>query len=138
MFKLLLLTAQRRDKAAGAEWFEIDLDNRTWTIPREKAKNDSTNGVHLSHLALQLIGEVPKISPPSRRSQFRAQPLPGDRPVSGFSKAEERLDRKMLELLRAKFEEAGKEPGESRDRGLGHSALIGRADGFPDTKPKVI
>ena len=36
MFKLLLLTAQRREEVGGAEWSEIDLDKRLWTIPREK------------------------------------------------------------------------------------------------------
>ena len=38
MFKLLLLTAQRRDEIGGMEWSEIEpQDNRVWTIPREKA-----------------------------------------------------------------------------------------------------
>src|SRR6201984_1485885 len=39
MYKLLLLTAQRRDEVGGLEWSEIDFDRRVWIIPREKAKN---------------------------------------------------------------------------------------------------
>ena len=40
----------------------------------------------------------------------------GERPVSGFSKAKERLDGNMLKLLRAEFEEAGKDPGKAEIR----------------------
>jgi integrase len=43
--KLLLLTAQRRDEVAGMEWSELDLDKRSWTIPRRKAKNDRVHEV---------------------------------------------------------------------------------------------
>src|SRR5205085_778936 len=47
MFKLLLLTAQRRDEVGSMEWSEMSLEKRLWTIPREKAKNDRTHEVHL-------------------------------------------------------------------------------------------
>jgi Phage integrase family len=97
MFKLLLLTAQRRDEVGGARWPEIDLDKRLWTIPRERAKNDWAHEVHLSELALEILSELPKISR-SRADGAGSEPSPylfttsGERPVSGFSKAKERLD----------------------------------------------
>jgi integrase len=61
MYKLLLLTAQRRDEVGGVEWSEIDIDRRQWTIPREKAKNDRAHEVHLSWLAIEVLDRLPKI-----------------------------------------------------------------------------
>jgi integrase len=115
MFKLLLLTAQRRDEVGGARWPEIDLDKRLWTIPRERAKNDRAHEVHLSELALEILSELPKISR-SRADGAGSEPSPylfttsGERPVSGFSKAKERLDGHMLNLLRVELGQAGRDP----------------------------
>jgi integrase len=115
MFRLLLLTAQRRDEVGGAKWQEIDLDKRLWTIPRERAKNDRAHEVHLSELALEIINELPKVSRScadgagSELSPYLFTTT-GERPVSGFSKAKVRLDTYMLEQLRAELEAAGKDP----------------------------
>lgn len=112
MFKLLLLTAQRRDEVGGARWVEIDLDKRLWTIPRERAKNDRAHEVHLSKLVVEILSELPKIWR-SRADDVGSEPSPylfttsGERPVSGFSKAKERLDGHMLQLLRAELKQAG-------------------------------
>jgi integrase len=59
MFKLLLLTGQRRGEVAGMRWAEINREKRLWTIPRERSKNDKAHFVHLSPLALQIIEAVP-------------------------------------------------------------------------------
>jgi len=107
MFKLLLLTAQRRDEVADAEWSEIDVDRRLWTIPREKAKNDRAHEVQLSALATEILHSLPT---PGGRYVFTTS---GERPVSGFSKSKERLDRNMLELLRAELAAAGKDPDQA-------------------------
>ena len=48
LFKLLLLTAQRRDEVGGMRWSELDLSKRTWTIPRERAKSDRAHIVQFS------------------------------------------------------------------------------------------
>jgi integrase len=119
MFKLLLLTAQRRDEVGGMEWTEIEpREKRVWAIPREKAKNDRAHEVHLSELAIEIIDGLPKISRP-RVDDAGSEPSPyvfttnGERPVSGFSKAKERLDNHMMQLLRAELEEAGKDPGKA-------------------------
>ena len=104
------------------EWFEIDLDKRLWTIPRERAKNDRAHEVHLSELALEIIGELPKISR-TRSDGKGSEPSPymfttnGERPASGFSKAKHRLDENMVRLLRADFEEAGKDPEKANIEG---------------------
>jgi integrase len=119
MFKLLLLTAQRRDEVGSMEWSEIALDKRLWTIPREKAKNDRTHEVHLSDLAVEIINELPKISRPKadgggfEPSQY-VFTTNGERPVSGFSKAKARLDELILQLLRAGLEQAGTDPEKAK------------------------
>jgi integrase len=119
MFKLLLLTAQRRDELGTMQWRELDLAARRWIIPREKAKNDRAHEVHLSDLALEIIDELPKISR-QRAEGAGTEPSPylfGERPVSGFSKAKDRLDKHIVQLLRAEFEDTGQDPGKAQIEG---------------------
>jgi integrase len=103
LFKLLLATAQRRDEVGTMEWSEIDLKKRMWIIPREKAKNDRAHEVHLSELAVEILEELPKIG---TRFVFTTN---GERPVSGFSRAKDRLDGRMLDLFRAELIAARKD-----------------------------
>jgi integrase len=102
------LTAQRRDEVAGIEWSEIDVERRLWIIPRERAKNDRAHEVHLSALAIEIIEGLPRIGD---RFLFTTS---GDRPASGFSKSKARLDRHMLDLLRAELTKAGKDPDQAK------------------------
>jgi integrase len=119
LFKLLLLTAQRRDEVGAMEWRELDLHKRAWTIPRERAKNDRQHVVHLADLAAEIIDALPQIvgqgsaegpSVPEPRLVFTNT---GRTPVSGFSKAKDRLDRHMLDLLRSELAEAGKDASQA-------------------------
>src|ERR1700741_5012163 len=71
---------------------------------REKAKNDRAHEVHLSALAIEILDSLPKIG---GRYVLTTS---GARPVSGFSKSKERLDRHMLHLFRAELAEAGYDP----------------------------
>jgi integrase len=93
MFKTLLLTAQRRDEVSGMRWGELDLENRAWTIPRERAKNDRAHEMHLSELAIEIIGALPKMG----SSEF-VFTTTGRTPVSGYSRSKETLDRHMRKL----------------------------------------
>ena len=93
LFRLLLLTAQRRDEVGSMEWLEIDFDTGIWTLPRERAKNDRAHEVPLSPIALDILAAVPRIS--GSRFVFTTT---GQRPASGFSKAKQRLDAQMAEL----------------------------------------
>jgi integrase len=88
--KLLLLTAQRRDEVAGMEWAEVDFEKRTWTIPREKAKNDRAHEVQLSHPALDVLKSLPRIG---NRFVFTTT---GEGPISGFSRGKRRIDAAMI------------------------------------------
>jgi integrase len=87
--KLLLLTGQRRDEVGGMEWSEINLEKKTWTIPRDRAKNDRVHEVHLSAAALELLNNLPRVS---------GWPVftTNGRPISGFSQGKNRLDKAML------------------------------------------
>ena len=104
LFKLLLLTAQRRDEVASMEWSEINLDTGLWTIPREKAKNDHGHDVQLSMEALAIIKALPRVAGPYVFSTN------GKTPVSGFSRAKERLDASMLVALKEAAAEATLDP----------------------------
>jgi integrase len=96
--KLLLLTAQRRDEVAGMEWSELDFQRRTWTMPREKAKNGRAHEVQLSDAAIEVLNAVPHVG-----GGF-VFTTTGTTAVSGFSRAKRRLDAAMLV---SKHEELG-------------------------------
>jgi integrase len=104
LFKLLLLTAQRRDEVASMEWSEIDLETGIWTIPRHKAKNDNGHEVQLSAAALAIIRDLPRVDGPYLFSTN------GKTPVSGFSRAKERLDASMRAVLNEVSAEAQLDP----------------------------
>jgi len=86
LFKLLLLTGQRRDELAAARWPEFDLGGALWTLPRERVKNSKAHLVHLSRMALDILGGLPQIG----REGFLFTTT-GDSAVSGFGRARERL-----------------------------------------------
>ncbi|MBT3989599.1 MAG: integrase arm-type DNA-binding domain-containing protein, partial [Rhodospirillaceae bacterium] len=48
VFKILLLTAQRRSEVGGMMWSELDVD--LWTLPGERTKNSNGNTIPLSPL----------------------------------------------------------------------------------------
>ena len=93
LFRLLLLTAQRRDEVATLEWAEIDLERRVWSLPREKAKNDQGHDVHLSQQVIDILAALPHVD---GGLVFSTN---GRTAVSGFSRAKERLDGLMTTVL---------------------------------------
>jgi integrase len=60
--KLQLVTGQRKAEIVSAAWDEIDLTDRWWTIPPEKAKNKMAHRVPLSPLALELLQAAKNIT----------------------------------------------------------------------------
>ena len=87
LFRLLILTGQRRGEVVRMAWSDIEDD--TWTLPREITKGDRLHVVPLSGLAVETIEAVPQITGcdllfPSRHGT--------DRPLSGFSRAKRQLD----------------------------------------------
>jgi integrase len=59
--ELQILTATRPGEAAGAQWDEIDLDAKVWTIPAERMKARVVHRVPLSDAAVSLLKSLPHI-----------------------------------------------------------------------------
>jgi len=56
-----ILTATRSGEARLAQWHEIDLEKRLWTIPAERMKAEREHWVPLSAQAIALIKTLPRI-----------------------------------------------------------------------------
>jgi integrase len=110
LFKLLLLTAQRRDEVASLAWSELALDHRLWVIPREKTKNDRSHEVQLSEAALAILRALRARRSPRRGGAGLIFSTNGETVVSGFSRAKRRVD---VAMLQAKRKELGKRKGDA-------------------------
>jgi integrase len=91
LFRLLLLTAQRREEVAAMTWSEVDVDKSVWEIPRDRTKNGRAHEVQLSEAAVAVLRTLQRID--GIELVFTTT---GETPVSGFSKAKRRLDAAML------------------------------------------
>jgi integrase len=92
IFRLALLTAQRRGEIVGLQWTELDLDAGWWLLPAERAKNGLAHRVPLCPEALATLrklreaGEDPVfVFPGSKRG----------RPVAKLDNAVARLVRRV-------------------------------------------
>jgi integrase len=54
-----ILTAARTNEVIGAQWSEVDLDNRVWTIPAERMKAAREHRVPLAPRAVELLSALP-------------------------------------------------------------------------------
>ena len=101
-FRMLLVTAQRREEVARMRWADIDLAEGTWTIPSDMTKPGRAHVVPLSPLALALLADTPRTGAyvfSTGRQRLRAGAHSGDdrrdAPISGYSKAKRILDEKI-------------------------------------------
>ncbi|TAN71018.1 MAG: hypothetical protein EPN20_04975 [Magnetospirillum sp.] len=104
LFKLLLLTGQRRAEVGGmlrTELSDLDGDKPTWEIPSDRTKNGRPHTVPLAPAAAKIIKARPEIG--EAGFLFTTS---GETPVSGFSKTKERVDGRIAR----KREEAGIRP----------------------------
>jgi len=62
LFRMVMLTGQRRSEVAGARWREFDLDAAVWTIPPERFKSASTHIVPLTDDALAVLATCPRFA----------------------------------------------------------------------------
>lgn len=88
-YKLLLLTAQRREEVGAMQWQEIDFKKAEWIIPGSRTKNGETHIVPLSTQALAILEEL---SPQTNGYVFTTT---GKTPISGYGRAKQRLDKHM-------------------------------------------
>ncbi|MDP7142064.1 MAG: site-specific integrase [Alphaproteobacteria bacterium] len=87
LFKVLMLTAQRRGEVSGMRWSELDLPNKTWSLPKERAKNGKAHIVPLSPYVVEILESLPRFL----YSDF-VFTTTGETPVSGHGKYKYRLD----------------------------------------------
>jgi integrase len=93
LFKLLLLTGQRRGEVAGMQWTEISSGNGTgaiWEVPATRTKNHRNHLVPLSMGACDVLSVIPKTG-------SLVFSTTGTTPVSGFGKAKARIDKWISE-----------------------------------------
>ena len=102
MYELLAWTGQRLDQAAGAQWPEFDLEAKQWVVPAARHKSGSVHMVPLSDPVVAMLHDLPRF----QRGKYVFSTTYGAKPPSGFSKAKCRLDKLMLEELRAIQEDA--------------------------------
>jgi integrase len=58
--EFLILTAARTGEVIGAQWSEIDLAERLWIVPAERAKTSKEHRVPLSTRAIEILdGQMP-------------------------------------------------------------------------------
>lgn len=60
--EFLILTAARTGEVLGAQWTEIDLEGRTWTVPAARMKAKREHRVPLSEAAIAVLQRVPRIN----------------------------------------------------------------------------
>lgn len=94
IFRLLLLTGQRKSEVSEMVESELDLDNSLWIIRAERTKNRREHEVPLSDAVKTILEGVPRIAN-DRGLIFTTN---GQTPPSGFTKPVNAVRAKMNEL----------------------------------------
>lgn len=102
LFKLLLVTIQRKSEIADAVRSERNLNRALLEIPAERMKMGAGHVVPLSPLAVEIFSSLPEFE-----GKYLFTTTFGEKPVDGFSKAKKRLDALMLLELGKVAAEAG-------------------------------
>jgi integrase len=89
------LTGQRKSEVAEARWPEFDVERRMWTVPPVRMKSDAAHSVPLTAEAFEILEGLPRFE----RGDFLFSTTFGEKPVNGFSKAKDRVDRLMRQEL---------------------------------------
>jgi len=89
MFKIVLLTAQRRGQVAAMRLNDIGFANQVWTVPHGGGVAGHAHEIPLSSHVLEIMTSLPRNG---SGFMFPARGRPG-RHVSGFSKAAQRATR---------------------------------------------
>jgi integrase len=90
VYRLLILSGQRREEVAGMDWREMDRAAKTWTLPPDRAKNAAA---HIVPLSDAVIAEIDAIAGgedwPTQGLVFVT---PKGTPLTAYSAAKRRLD----------------------------------------------
>jgi integrase len=104
--RLLILTGQRRGEVAAMNWAELDRTASAWTIPADRAKNDTA---HIVPLNTPAITELDRLAAAAGSDGADEQAVDwpkggfvltttGRSPISGISKAKNALDAAAAEI----------------------------------------
>jgi integrase len=96
LFRLLLLTGQRKAEVGEARWSEFDLDGRLWLIPAARMKAGAAHVVPLCDDAIAELKELPRFE-----GDHLFSTTAGEKPVNGFSRAKKRADALMLAEMKS-------------------------------------
>lgn len=96
LFRLLMLTGQRRNDWAHARRSEIDFEKAWLEVPRARYKSRRDHIVPLCPQALDILGKTPTYNSPS---DYVFSSREGRVPVSGFSKAKAAVDAGAIAIL---------------------------------------
>jgi integrase len=106
LFRLLLLTGQRKSEVANAQWPEFDLPQKLWMIPAERMKAQAPHVVPLSGDVIAILQSLPRFN----KGDHLFSTTSGVKPVNGFSKAKTALDQAMLAEMRKAAGDDGAQP----------------------------
>lgn len=129
LFRLLIVTGQRRGEISNLRWSEFHEDSRTIVKPGSRTKNGKPHTTHLSDPAL---AEMKAMKERAKSKEFVFS-FDGERPVANASHAKQRLDKLLpvemeawrIHDLRTSMATALAEAGQPEaivDRILNHSA----------------
>jgi integrase len=88
LVQFLILTGQRVREAADMSWPEVNFSKNLWTIPAHRMKSRRLHEVPLAPDALSLLQSLKHFN----AGDFVFTTTSGLRPISGFSKAKQRID----------------------------------------------
>ena len=97
VFRLFLLTVQRRGEILGLRLEEVELDRARIVKPGSQTKNDKAHITHLSEPALaELRGAIERAGREAKSARWNPEfvfSTTGTTPISGISRAKARLDK---------------------------------------------
>jgi integrase len=61
LVEMLILTGQRRAEVGGMRWSEVDIEAKTWTLPRSRVKNDTAHVVPLCDASVAILKSAHRV-----------------------------------------------------------------------------
>lgn len=98
MYRLLMLTGQRRNEWAEARLSELNSSKQYLEVPKSRYKGNRDHVVPLPDLTWRIVDGLPSWG--DEDDYFLFTTTGGKKPVSGFSRAKSRLDEYAQEALR--------------------------------------
>lgn len=128
IFKLLILTGQRRGEVAGMTWDELDLDAGIWRIPAGRVKNAQAHEIDLPAEAVAILKGVRGLR---LNGEHVFPKRSGEGAATGFSAAKRALDAEIEAIRREEAEAAGeKAPDKPLPEWRAHDLLRTAATGM--------